>query len=173
VREPVDAAKLERFMRELARRTRGHGRVYFTGGATAVLLGWRASTNDIDLKLDPEPQGAFEAIARLKDELSVNVELAAPDQFIPPIPDWRDASLFIARHGHVDFFHYDLRAQALAKIERGHTKDALDVAAMLALGHATEGSLREAFAALEPNIARYPALDADAFREKVEHALRR
>jgi len=29
-------------------------RVYFTGGATAVLLGWRASTIDIDLQIVPD-----------------------------------------------------------------------------------------------------------------------
>jgi hypothetical protein len=26
-------------------------RVYFTGGATAVLLGWRTSTTDIDMQM--------------------------------------------------------------------------------------------------------------------------
>lgn len=67
---------------ELGRRARGSGRVYLTGGATALLHGWHTSTVGIDLKLDPEPAGAFEAIAELKDELDVNVELAAPDQLL-------------------------------------------------------------------------------------------
>jgi len=78
VRELADDAKVRAFMRALGNEARGEGRVYFTGGASAVLIGWRASTIDIDLKLDPEPPGAFEAIATLKDRLSVNVELAAP-----------------------------------------------------------------------------------------------
>jgi hypothetical protein len=29
-------------------------RIYLTGGATAVLEGWRASTVDIDLRLEPD-----------------------------------------------------------------------------------------------------------------------
>jgi hypothetical protein len=44
-----------------------------------VLVGWRGTTIDVDLKMSPEPEGAFEAIAALKDELDINVELAAPD----------------------------------------------------------------------------------------------
>ena len=52
------------------------------GGATAVLLGIRDQTIDIDVKLDPEPAGVFESIARLKEQLHVSVELAAPDQFL-------------------------------------------------------------------------------------------
>jgi hypothetical protein len=83
MRGTVDLAKLERLLAELGRRARGPGRIYLTGEATALLHGWRGSTVDIDLKLDPEPAGAFEAIAELKDELDVNVELASPDQFVP------------------------------------------------------------------------------------------
>lgn len=40
------------------------------------------------------------------------------DDFIPSLPGWRDRSVFIARHGAVDFYHYDCSAQALAKVER-------------------------------------------------------
>ncbi len=41
-------------MRFLGREARGNARVYFTGGATAVLMGWRDTTIDIDLRFDPE-----------------------------------------------------------------------------------------------------------------------
>ena len=47
------------------------------GGASAVIIGWRETTLDVDLKLDPEPPGVFEAIALAKDALAINVELAA------------------------------------------------------------------------------------------------
>ncbi|MCZ7683003.1 MAG: hypothetical protein M5U28_31025 [Sandaracinaceae bacterium] len=63
------------------------------GGATAITYGWRELTIDIDLRLDPEPPGAFEAIARLKDELDVNVELASPMDFLPEVPGWRERSV--------------------------------------------------------------------------------
>jgi hypothetical protein len=55
-----------------------------------------------------------------------NIELAAPDDFIPPLPGWEEWSIFIARRGKIDFYHYDLYAQALAKIERGHARDLAD-----------------------------------------------
>ena len=76
-------------MEAFGREATGPGRVYLTGGSTAVLEGWREATVDVDLKLDPEPAGAFEAIAHLKDTLDINVELAAPDQFVPPLPGWQ------------------------------------------------------------------------------------
>ena len=47
MREVVDPARIRLFMQALGREASGQGRVYFAGGATAVLLGWRASTLDI------------------------------------------------------------------------------------------------------------------------------
>ena len=123
MRRFTDAVRLQQLMEGLGRACRGSGRVYLVGGASAVLLGWRHMTVDVDLKLDPEPAGAFETIARLKGSLDINVELAAPDQFIPPLPGWRERSPFVARHGQVSFHHYDFYAQALGKIERGHRQD--------------------------------------------------
>lgn len=168
VRALTDAAKLERFMERLGREARGPGRIYLVGGATAVLYGWRPSTVDADLKLDPEPPGVFEAIRRLKDELDINVELASPDDFIPAVPGWRERSPFVARHGQIDFHHYDLLTQALAKIERGHTQDLADVREMIARGLVSEDGLRRAFLDIEAELIRYPAVDADAFRAQVD-----
>ncbi len=168
MRAASDAAKIERLMQGIGRLVRGPGRVYLVGGASAVTLGWRLATVDADLKLDPEPGGVFEAIAKLKDELDVNVELAAPDDFIPPVPGWRERSPFIARHGPVDFFHYDFYAQALAKIERGHATDLLDVRAMAERDLVGMEALARRFEEIAPHVARYPAIDPDAFRAKVE-----
>ena len=75
-------------------------------------------------KLEP---GLFEAIARVKEELDINVELASPDDFIPSLPGWRERSLHIARHGDVEFLHYDSYAQALSKLQRAHERDLRDV----------------------------------------------
>src|SRR5206468_12290813 len=107
MRQRVTPAKLQQFMQALAAAARGPGKVYFTGGATALLLGFREQTIDIDIKMDPEPEGAFEAIAQLKNSLDVNVELASPDDFIPASPDWRERSRHIASIGKVEYFHYD------------------------------------------------------------------
>ena len=114
MRSHTDKAKLEKFMAALGSRVRGAGRIYLTGGATALLHGWRPTTIDIDLKPDPEPAGLFEALAVLKEELDVNLELASPDNFIPALPGWRERSLFIARHAQLEFFHYDPYGQALS-----------------------------------------------------------
>jgi hypothetical protein len=96
MRRKVTVESLKKFMDELAASARSPGKVYFTGGATALLLGFREQTIDIDIKLDPEPEGVFEAIARLKNQLDLNVELASPDDFIPATSDWREKSPLIA-----------------------------------------------------------------------------
>ena len=158
-------------MAAIGRAARGPGRIYLTGGTTAVLQGWRTATVDADLKLDPEPPGVFEAIRRIKDELDVNIELASPDDFIPPLPGWRERSRHIERHGPVDFYHYDDYAQALAKIERGHDRDLADVRAMIVRGLVDPVELRRHFAAIEPALIRYPAIDADVFERKLDEVL--
>jgi hypothetical protein len=40
----------------------------------------------VEFRLDPEPPGIFQAIAKLKKELNINIELASPQDFLPPIP---------------------------------------------------------------------------------------
>ena len=69
MRRPVDPIRLDRLLAELGQRAQGPGRIYLTGGATALLYRWRQSTVDVGLKLDPEPEAIFEAIAQLKEEL--------------------------------------------------------------------------------------------------------
>jgi hypothetical protein len=172
VRRKVTTDTLRQFMQELAAAARSPGNVYLTGGATALLLGFRDQTIDIDLKLDPEPKGVFEAIARLKNTLNLNVELAAPDDFIPPAPDWREASRHIASIGPLQFFHYDLRLQALAKLERGHAQDLEDVMSLFRGKYVTAQELRSTFERIEPALIRYPALDPAQFRNKLEDFLK-
>ncbi len=162
-----DAAKVRELMRRLGEEARGPGRVFLVGGASAVTIGWRPTTLDVDLKLDPEPPGVFEAIARAKDALAINIELAAPDEFIPPLPDWQARSPFITRHGAVDFHHYDFYAQALAKIERGHELDRQDVAAMHTHRLIDANRLPSFLDAIESGLLRYPAIDPEVFRAKV------
>jgi hypothetical protein len=168
MREPLDGAKLAATLTALGQRARGPGRIYLAGGATALMMGIRAMTKDLDIKLQPEPAGVFEAIRDVKEALAVNIELAAPDDFIPAVPGWQERSLFIVRHGQVDFFHYDPLGQALAKISRGHVQDLGDVRAMFALGLFDLASLTDAARAIEPALIRYPALDPATFRAKVE-----
>ena len=154
-------------MAALGERARVAGCIYLAGGATAVLFGWRTTTIDVDLKPEPEPAGLFEALAVLKDELDLNVELASPDDFIPAIPGWRERSLFIARHGVLDFFHYDPYGQALSKLQRKHDRDLIDVEALVQHGLIERERLREMFIQIEPDLIRYPAIDPASFRDAV------
>jgi hypothetical protein len=68
----------------------------------------------------------------------------------------------------VSFHHYDLYAQALAKIERGHVQDRADVAHMLAAGLVEPARLRALFDEVEPDLIRYPAVDGAGLRRAVE-----
>ena len=155
-------------MDRLARSVKSPGKIYFTGGATALLLGFRQQTIDVDVKLDPEPVGAFEAIAVLKNELDINVELAAPSDFIPPSAHWREDSKHIASIGDVDFYHFDFTLQALAKLERGHKQDIKDARDFVARRYTDAQKLRTTFAEIEPNLVRYPAIDPVDFKKNVD-----
>lgn len=144
------------------------GRVYFTGGATAVLFGWRSSTIDVDVKLVPEHDTLLRAIPGLKEKLKINVELASPADFIPVAEGWEDRSVFIADAGRLSFYHFDLYAQALAKLERGHALDLGDVREMLARRLIEPARLLEYFSRVEPDLYKYPAIHAPSFRRAVE-----
>jgi hypothetical protein len=168
MRDPVDAEGVRRFMRELAVRSRATGRIYLTGGASAVLLSWRPTTIDVDIKILPEDDRVLRAIPDLKELLGVNVELAAPADFIPALPGWEDRSLFIARERELSFHHYDFYSQCLAKVERGHRKDIADVEMMFASSLVERNRLVALFDAIEPELYRYPAVDPVSFRRAVE-----
>jgi hypothetical protein len=171
VREPVTADRVRRLFAALGTRARGDLRVYVTGGATAVLFGWRSSTVDVDLKFEPDSDVVLQALPRLKDELRINLELASPDQFIPELPGWRDRSRFIAAEGPVSFFHYDPYSQVLAKLERGHAQDLLDAREMVGRGLVERSELRRLFGEIEPKLYRYPAIDPPTFRRSVDEFL--
>lgn len=169
--EPVDAGAIHRLLRAFAAHARAEVRVYLTGGATAVLEGWRASTRDVDFKMEPDDPGIFDAIPEIKEELRINLEIASPDDFVPALPGWGDRSRFVASEGLVSFFHYDFYAQALAKLERAHPVDLVDVAEMLSRGMIEPEKLRGFFDAIEPNLNRYPVIDPKTFRGRVEEFL--
>ena len=168
MRRLADAEGIRAFLRELGRSAEASARVYLTGGATAVLHGWRPTTIDVDVKLVPESDALLRAIARLKDELAINVELASPSDFIPALPGWEERSVFVAQERLLAAYHYDLYAQALAKIERGHAQDVADVRVMMQRGLVQPPRLLELFGRIEPQLFRYPAVDPPSFRRAVE-----
>lgn len=171
MRRLADAERIHLLLAALGRAAAQAGRVYLTGGATAVLEGWRPTTIDVDLTFEPEADELLRAIPELKRSLEINVELAAPHHFIPELPGWRERCRFVVQAGRLAIYQYDPYSQALAKIERGHVQDRADVAELLSRGLVEPERLRELFAAIEPQLYRYPAIDPGSFRAALEEAL--
>ncbi|MBM4183296.1 MAG: hypothetical protein FJ207_03620 [Gemmatimonadetes bacterium] len=169
MRALADASRIRELMRALGKAARQPTSVYLTGGATAVLTGWRGMTVDVDLRLEPDHE-LLRAIEELKQRLDINVELASPEDFVPVASDWRARSPFIERMGHVSFHHFDLHAQALSKVERGHDQDVADVNAMLERGLVNAASIWAYYDRVKGELFRYPALDRSALERAIERA---
>ena len=168
MREVADRARIEAFFSALAREATRDTDIFVVGGTSAVIVGWRDSTIDVDLAMRPESDELLRAIPALKEQLHLNVELASPDHFIPVPPGWEQRSPLITRIGRLTVRHFDFSAQALAKIERGHARDLADVAEMTRRGLIEASDVRAQFAALEPQLYRYPAIDPATFRRAVD-----
>jgi hypothetical protein len=172
MRSLADADRIREFMRAAGAAAAREGVCFFTGGATAVLVGWRATTIDVDVKLDPEQDELLRALPAIKDELGVNVELASPGDFIPLPANWEGRGISVRREGLLSFAHFDPYSQALSKLERGHAHDLEDVAAMKRLELVDPERLLELFVEIEPELYRFPAIDAARFRAAVEASAR-
>lgn len=170
MRSLADADKIRTFMRAAGAAAAQEGACYLTGGATAVLVGWRATTIDVDIALEPEQDELLRELPRIKNEIGINVELASPGDFIPLPPEWRERSPGVTREGSLLFAHFDPYSQALSKLERGLDRDLADVEAMKHLGLVAPGRLRELFAEIEPELYRFPAIDPATFRAAVDAA---
>jgi hypothetical protein len=171
MRELVDRDRLTRLMEYLGRAPTTPIRVYLVGGSSAVIIGWRRSTVDVDLAMDPHDDAFLRKIPDAKEALDINIELASPGDFIPLAPGWEDRSPFIERRYQVAYHHFDFYSQALAKIERGHRQDVLDVQQMIDRGLIDPVRTREFFERIEPELYRFPAIDPPSFRRAVDEAL--
>lgn len=171
MRPPVDETRIRQLAHRLGVVARSRVRIYLTGGATAVLEGWRTSTIDVDVRFEPDTDELLRELPALKERLGVNIELASPPDFIPELPGWRDRSPFVFRDGNVDVHHFDPYSQALSKIERGFAQDLEDVRAMLTGGLVDTARLLDLYERIEPELFRYPAIDPAAFRARVVAAV--
>jgi hypothetical protein len=170
MRPPVDAERVRALARDLSRVARQPVTLYLTGGATAVIEGWRASTVDVDLRLEPDSDELLQRISKAKNDLDINIELASPPDFVPELPDWRERSPFVFQEGEVTVRHFDPYSQAIAKVERGFEQDLADVQAMIDADMVDPQRARELFAEVEPSLFRYPAIDPGALRAKIDRA---
>jgi hypothetical protein len=171
MRAAADAERIRRLAAVLGRIAPSGTKLYLTGGATAVLEGWRRSTIDVDVRIEPESDEILRAIAETKESLDINIELASPIDFLPELPGWRERSRFRFREGALEVFDFDLYSQALSKIERGFDLDLADAAAMIESGLVEPGRLRELAKAIEAELYRFPAVDPAGLRAKLDRAL--
>lgn len=168
MRRLATAERIRALFQRWGARTREPATVYLTGGATAVLNGWRESTIDVDVKLVPDRDELLRAVPALKEELEINIELASPDLFVPVKAGWEERSPWVLTEGPITVRHFDLYAQALSKVERDHARDRADVAAMIERGLIDPTGIAEYLAAVEEQLFRYPAVDPTSLRAGVE-----
>lgn len=67
MRAVADRPRIERVMQSFARAAQGETTVYLVGGTTAVLLGWRESTIDVDFVVRPEDDALMRALPSMKE----------------------------------------------------------------------------------------------------------
>ena len=160
---------IESLMRELARRAprKGSFRVYFVGGGTAVYLGWRPSSIDVDLYSDLDT--VFRDIQEIKELLGINIEFARPEDFVPPLRGSASRHVFIETIGAVSFYHYDPYAQCLSKIARGFARDLDDAREFIRSDMVAPKKLRSLVAAIPDSAyAKYPALSRRGIERAVD-----
>lgn len=138
-----------------------------------MLVGWREATVAVDIKVVPDDGDLLRRVPELKEELELNVELASPDLFLPVRPGWEARSPWEATKGQLVVRHFDLVAQALGKLERGHARDLVDVAELFRRGYVTADALRAELGAVEPQLHRFPAVDPATLRAAVDDAIER
>ncbi len=172
MRTPVTRVTLRSLMRELARslpRSQS-GRVYFVGGGTAVWVGWRSSTLDVDLH--GEPEKLFDDIQEIKERLGVNIEFVQPEHFVPALEGTEERHVFIEKVNAVSFYHHDPYAQVFSKIVRGFARDLEDAESFVSSGLVDPLRLGE-LVHLIPRQAysRYPAISQEAVLAAVDSFL--
>ena len=169
MRKPLTRERLISLMNELARRAPSPGtyRVYLVGGGTAVYLGWRSSSIDVDLYADRD--GVFRDIQNIKERLNVNIEFARPEDFVPPLRGSENRHIFIETMGAVSFYHYDPYAQIFSKILRGFQRDIDDAKEFLRGGMVDSKKLRSLVADIPDSAyAKYPTLSKAAVEKAVD-----
>lgn len=169
MRREITRERLGSLMKELARSAprRGASRVYLVGGGTAVYLGWRSSSIDVDLYSDRE--AVFRDIQGIKERLRINIEFARPEDFVPPLRGTASRHVFIETVGPISFYLYDPYAQFLSKVVRGFQRDLDDAREFLRSGMVDPEKLQSLVAAIPDSAyAKYPNLSRPGVETAVE-----
>lgn len=169
MREVVNRDRLLALMQELARTAPRDvsRRVYLVGGGTAVYLGWRGSSLDVDLCSDQDD--VFRDIQGIKERLNINIEFASPEDFVPPLKGSANRHVFIDTVGSISFYHFDPYAQLLSKVVRGFRRDLEDAGAFVGSGMVDPAKFRSLVASIpDSSYAKYPNLSRTGVERAVE-----
>lgn len=172
MRAELTRERLVALMKELSRTAprRGAYHVYLVGGGTAVYLGWRRSSIDVDLYSEQEI--VFRSIQEIKERLNVNIEFARPEDFVPALKGSADRHVFIEKLGAIAFYHYDPYAQLFSKVVRGFQRDIEDAKGFVQSGIVEPGKFRSLVAAIPDSAyARYPSLSRRGVEQAVDEFL--
>ncbi len=181
MREELTRERLLEVVRELSRAAprRRTYRLFLVGGGTAVYLGWRRASIDVDFF--SEQDALFVNVQQIKERLNVNVELARPEDFVPPLAGSEDRHVFIERVGPISLYHYDPYAQLLSKVVRGFQRDIDDASEFIKSGLVDGERFRSLVRDISDSAyAKYPRLSrrgvenaVDAFLSDMGRASRR
>jgi hypothetical protein len=169
MRNELTRERLDLLMKELAQSAprRGTFRVYLVGGGTAVYLGWRRASIDVDLFSEEEQ--VFRDIQGIKERLYINIEFARPEDFVPPLKGTADQHVFITTVGSITFYHYDPYAQTFSKVVRGFQRDLDDAREFVRSGMVDPERFQSLVAAIPDSAyARYPNLSRSGVEKTVE-----
>jgi len=173
----VDANQLRDFLKRLGECYRHAGVVYLVGGSSLILVAAKESTFDIDLKFEVDVAHHSEFIGclrRLSREMSLSIEEASPDEFLPLPKGYQDRRVYIGRYGSLDIFHFDFYSVALGKLQRGNEKDYADVVNMVRAGVIELQRLEQYFEEVLPQINSFSLrTDPENFKRKFELFKRR
>ena len=176
MRRGVDKAAIESFLQQLGRTFHKPARLYLVGGAALVHLGIRPGfTHDIDVQVYGANEGdLIVTIQKLIERLQINIEFAAPGDFIPLPLQWEAHAQFVGRYGTIDVFYFDFYSIALSKIERGNDRDIADVKLLIQYGMVTPDELDNAYQEVLAQLGkgRYPRITPQRFAERYQ-AIRR
>lgn len=176
MRRGVDKAAIESFLQQLGRTFHKSARLYIVGGAALVHLGIRPGfTQDIDVQVYGANEGdLIVTIQKLIERLQINIEFAAPGDFIPLPLQWESHAQFVGRYGSIDVFYFDFYSIALSKIERGNDRDIADVKLLMQHGMITLDELDKAYQEVLAQLGkgRYPRITPQRFAERYQ-AIRR
>ena len=159
MRQELTRERLLEVVKALARAAprRRTYRLFLVGGGAAVYLGWRRASIDVDFF--SEQDVLFRHIQEIKERLNVNVELARPEDFVPPLAGSEDRHVFIDRVGPVALYHYDPYAQLLSKVVRGFQRDMDDARGFIRSGMVAAKTFRSLVRDIpDAAYAKYPRL---------------